>query len=154
MAAPGGDRVGRHNIRKFEEIGTSPAAPKAAINDALLFHQAIGAERKAARLRYLTMRWANRLKNVPQIKIHSSLEPGQTWGMCMVGISGMVPPALSSLLWDRYRIIVAAINGGVARSALRVSGRPRDAEHPHDAGRDRHVHQRDGRAGEVGRGRQ
>jgi selenocysteine lyase/cysteine desulfurase len=103
-----------NNIRKFEEIGTAPAAPKAAINDALLFHQAIGAERKAARLRYLTMRWANRLKNVPRIQIHSSLEPGQTWGMCTVGIQGMDAAALSNLLWDRYRIIVAAIKGGVA----------------------------------------
>ena len=50
------------DIRKFEEAGTMPAAPKAAIGEALAFHQAIGAERKAARLRYLTLRWANRLK--------------------------------------------------------------------------------------------
>jgi selenocysteine lyase/cysteine desulfurase len=49
----------RGDIRKFEEIGTHPAAARAAIADALLFHQAIGADRKAARLRYLTLRWAN-----------------------------------------------------------------------------------------------
>ena len=39
-----------NDIRKFEEIGTSPAATKAAINEALAFHQAIGTERVAARL--------------------------------------------------------------------------------------------------------
>ena len=50
-----------NDIRKFEEIGTHPRrAICAAINEALAFHQAIGVERKAARLRYLTMRWANR----------------------------------------------------------------------------------------------
>ena len=48
-----------NDIRKFEEIGTGPAGPKAAINEAIAFQQAIGIERKAARLRYLTLRWAN-----------------------------------------------------------------------------------------------
>jgi hypothetical protein len=35
--------------------------------------EAIGAERKAARLHYLTLRWANRLKQNPRVKIYSSL---------------------------------------------------------------------------------
>ena len=54
-----------NDIRKFEEVGTMPAAPHAAIAEALAFHQAIGIERKAARLRYLTLRWANALKSEP-----------------------------------------------------------------------------------------
>ncbi|MDH4352156.1 MAG: aminotransferase class V-fold PLP-dependent enzyme, partial [Gemmatimonadota bacterium] len=41
------------NIRKFEEIGTHPAANHNAIAEALTFHRAIGVERKVARLRYL-----------------------------------------------------------------------------------------------------
>src|SRR5690606_21459540 len=41
------------NIRKFEEIGTHPAANHNAIAEALSFHEGIGAERKAARLRFL-----------------------------------------------------------------------------------------------------
>src|SRR5438045_1078552 len=40
------------DIRKFEEIGTHPAANKLAIGEAILFHQGIGAARKEARLRY------------------------------------------------------------------------------------------------------
>src|SRR6184192_4899822 len=39
------------DIRKFEAIGTYPTAIRASIGEALAFHQAIGAERKAARLR-------------------------------------------------------------------------------------------------------
>ena len=100
------------DIRKFEEIGTAPAAPKAAIADALAFHQAIGAERKAARLYYLTMRWANRLKTVPKIKMYSSLQPGETWGLATVGIEGMEASKISSFLWDKYRIIVAGLARG------------------------------------------
>ncbi len=41
------------NIRKFEEIGTHPAAMHNAILQALEFHGTIGADRKFARLRYL-----------------------------------------------------------------------------------------------------
>ncbi len=102
------------DIRKFEEIGTAPAAPKAAIADALAFHQAIGAERKAARLYFLTSRWANRLKPLPRIRMYSSLKPGETWGLATVGIDGMEVSKITSFLWDKYRIIVA----GLAKSEM------------------------------------
>ena len=45
------------NVRKYEEIGTHPAANHNAIAAAMAFHRAIGAERKAARLRFLRDRW-------------------------------------------------------------------------------------------------
>jgi len=97
------------DIRKFEEIGTISAAPFAAINEALAFHQAVGVERKAARLRYLTMRWANRLRQHPRVKLHSSMEPGQTWGLALVNVEGIRAAAVSRFLWDKYRIISNAI---------------------------------------------
>jgi selenocysteine lyase/cysteine desulfurase len=61
------------DIRKFESIGTHPWAIRAALGESLAFHQAIGADRKAARLRYLTLRWANALKANPRIKVLSEL---------------------------------------------------------------------------------
>ena len=98
-----------NDIRKFEEIGTSPAATKAAINEAIAFQQAIGIERKAARLRYLTLRWANELKKNPRIKLHSSLEPGQTWGLAVVSINGVDSNKLVTHLWDKYRIVIVSV---------------------------------------------
>jgi selenocysteine lyase/cysteine desulfurase len=44
----------------------------------------------------------------------SSLEPGQTWGVAMVGIDGIDPRALSQFMMDRYRIVVNAVSGGNA----------------------------------------
>ena len=41
------------DIRKFEEIGTHPAANYLAIGEAITFHEGIGSERKEARLKYL-----------------------------------------------------------------------------------------------------
>jgi isopenicillin-N epimerase len=100
------------SIRKFEAIGTYPTAIRASIGEALAFHQAIGAERKAARLRYLTLRWANALKGNSRVKILSSLEPGQTWGLAMVGIDGVDARALSQFMMDKYRIVINAVVGG------------------------------------------
>jgi selenocysteine lyase/cysteine desulfurase len=101
-----------NSIRKFEQIGTYPTAIRASVAEALAFHQAIGADRKAARLRYLTLRWANELKKNPRVKILSSLEPGQTWGLAMVGIDGVDTRALSQFMMDRYRIVINAVVGG------------------------------------------
>ncbi|MEE8278717.1 MAG: aminotransferase class V-fold PLP-dependent enzyme, partial [Thermoanaerobaculia bacterium] len=49
------------DIRKFEEIGTHPAANTLAIAEALTFHQGLGPSRKEARMIYLRDRWARRL---------------------------------------------------------------------------------------------
>src|SRR5207253_9130984 len=87
-------------------------APKAAIGEALAFHQAIGVENKAARLRYLTQRWAMQLKDVPRVKIHTSLEPGQSWGLAYVGVDGIEARKINDFLWNKYRIIAAAMLGG------------------------------------------
>jgi selenocysteine lyase/cysteine desulfurase len=100
------------DVRKFEQVGTQQAAPKAAIAEALAFHQAIGAERKAARLRYLTQYWANQVKDLPRVKIYTSLEPGQSWGLAYVGVDGIPARALNDFFWNKYRIIGQAMIGG------------------------------------------
>src|SRR6185436_12755241 len=64
------------DIRKFEEIGTHPAANTLAIAEALTFHEGIGDANKEARLRYLRDRWANRLlKFSDRVRLHTSLKP-------------------------------------------------------------------------------
>src|SRR5437762_11097803 len=124
QAAPERDDT---DIRKFEEIGTSPAATKAAINEAVAFQQAIGIERKAARLRYLTLRWANELKKESRVRLHSSLDPGQTWGLAVVSISGVDSNKLVPYLWDKYRIVITTVghenpkDPGLSYRGLRVT---------------------------------
>jgi isopenicillin-N epimerase len=97
------------DIRKFEEIGTHPAANHNAIAEALAFHQAIGADRKIARLRYLRDRWARRVAQHPRVRLHTSLEPGQSGALGTVGIDGVPTPKLTQHLWDRWRIVVTSI---------------------------------------------
>jgi isopenicillin-N epimerase len=116
------------DIRKFEAIGTHPWAIRAALGEALAFHQAIGAERKAARLRYLTLRWANALKKYPRVKTLTNLgEPAEAWGVATVNIEGIDVRDLAKFLMDKYRIIVVPLVGGAPPNqvfdyqAIRVS---------------------------------
>jgi selenocysteine lyase/cysteine desulfurase len=97
------------NIRKFEEIGTHPAANHNAIVEALNFHEGIGAERKAARLRYLRDRWASRVARQPKFKIHTSMDPAQSCAIANVQIVGVPTAKVVSRLWDRWRIIATPI---------------------------------------------
>ncbi len=99
----------RGNIRKFEEIGTHPSANALAINEALNFHEGIGAERKAARLRYLFHSWAKRLEVNSRVKILTSFDPQQSCGLALVNIAGIDPGALSNHLFNEYRIITTPI---------------------------------------------
>ena len=97
------------NIRKFEEIGTHPAANHNAIAEALTFHEGIGAERKAARLRYLFQRWAKRLEKFPKVKILTPYDPAQSCGLASVAVEGMDVNKLVAYLWDKHRLIVTPI---------------------------------------------
>jgi len=97
------------NIRKFEEIGTHPAANYLAIGEALTFHQGIGAARKDARLVYLRDYWAKPLLEHDRVRLHTSLRPGLACGIANVQIDGIDPAALIAHLWDRHRIISVAI---------------------------------------------
>ncbi len=97
------------DVRKFEEIGTHPAAPYLAIAEALTFHEGLGPERKAARLVHLRDRWAKRLAGHPKIRLHTSLKPGMACGLATVEVVGEEPAALADHLWQRHRILVTPI---------------------------------------------
>ena len=98
------------NVRKFEEIGTHPAANHNAIAEALAFHDAIGADRKTARLRFLFNRWAKRLESLPGVRILTPYDPAQSCGLASIAIEGKEPGKVVSHLWDKHRIISTPIS--------------------------------------------
>jgi len=97
------------NIRKFEEIGTHQAAVHNAIGEALDFHEMLGADRKAARLRYLKSRWTDRLSDFKNVKFHTNLEPKFSCAFCTVEIEGIKGGDLAKWLEANYQIAVAPI---------------------------------------------
>ena len=97
------------DIRKFEEIGTHPAANYLATAEALAFTHGIGLANKAARLVYLRDRWAKALLETGRVRLHTSLEPGLAYGMANFQIEGVDPGKLYEHLWSRHRIITTPI---------------------------------------------
>lgn len=103
------DKSQKTDIRKFEEIGTHPAAPRLAIGEAILYHNGIGAKRKEERLRYLSRYWMTKLKDLPNVRFHTSWEPNQSCGIANVEIVGIDPGVLSTYLMDKHKILTTAI---------------------------------------------
>jgi selenocysteine lyase/cysteine desulfurase len=107
MAAP---KAMDANIRKYEEIGTHPAANHNAIAAALAFHRSIGAERKIERLRYLRDRWAKRLLAYsPRVRVPTPLDSPDAGAIALVSVEGIDPGALTDWLLEKHRIVTVAI---------------------------------------------
>ena len=98
------------NIRKYEEIGTHPAANHNAIAVALAFHRAIGAERKIARLRYLRDRWAKRLlAESDRVTVLTPLDSPHSGAIGLFAVEGIDSAKLGAWLMDKYRIVTTPI---------------------------------------------
>jgi isopenicillin-N epimerase len=97
------------DIRKFEEIGTHPAANVLGIGDALSFHLELGPARKLARLLYLRDSWARRLARNPRVQLRTSLAPGKATGIATFAVDGLDSAKLHAWLWDEHRILTVNI---------------------------------------------
>ena len=97
------------DIRKFEEIGTHPAAMHNATLQALEFHEQIGAERKFARLRYLKNRWGERLSKVGGAKMLVKLDANQSGAFGTIHFDTIEPGKLGDELLNKYNIFVTPI---------------------------------------------
>ncbi|MFL5482153.1 MAG: aminotransferase class V-fold PLP-dependent enzyme [Gemmatimonadaceae bacterium] len=95
-----------NDIRKYEEIGTHPAANHNAISAALAFHRGIGIERKVARLRYLRDRWAKRLvAESPRITVLTPLDNRQSGAIALFQVDGIDNIKLGQWLFNQHRIV-------------------------------------------------
>ncbi|MEP6692077.1 MAG: aminotransferase class V-fold PLP-dependent enzyme [Gemmatimonadaceae bacterium] len=100
------------NIRKYEEIGTHPAANHNSIAAALAFHRGIGAERKAARLRFLRNRWAKRLLAHDPARVHVLTpldDDKQACSIALVNVDGLDTAKLQGHLFAKHRIVTTPI---------------------------------------------
>ncbi|MFP5356506.1 MAG: aminotransferase class V-fold PLP-dependent enzyme, partial [Gemmatimonadota bacterium] len=98
------------DIRKYEEIGTHPAANHNAISLAVAFNRGIGMERKAARLRLLRDRWAKRLvAEDARFHVLTPLDNRQSCAIALVNIEGIDTPKLQQWLWHKHRVMTVAI---------------------------------------------
>jgi isopenicillin-N epimerase len=100
-----------NDVRKYEEIGTHPAANHNAIAVALTFHRAIGAQRKFARLTYLRDRWAKRLlaEGKGRVRILTPLDSPGGGGIGFFNVDGLDPVKLGNWLFGTHRVVQTPI---------------------------------------------
>jgi selenocysteine lyase/cysteine desulfurase len=94
------------DIRKFEQIGTFPLAIPNSIGEAITFHQSIGSERKAERLRFLRSRWMEQVADVRGVRFYTANDDRLSGALATMSIDGIGAADLTQRLQDRYSIHV------------------------------------------------
>lgn len=97
------------DIRKFESLGTRSMASEMAIGAAVDFHNAIGAKRKEARLRFLKNYWVEKTKDLPKAKIFTSSKPEYSCALAVIGFDGWKANDIETYLYDKHKIHVVSI---------------------------------------------
>jgi isopenicillin-N epimerase len=98
--------IGAGDIRKFEQIGTHPAAMHNAAREALAFHDLLGTARKSARLRYLRDRWAKRLlAESKRVSVLTPLDNRQAGAIALFQVEGLDNVKLGAWLLGQHRIV-------------------------------------------------
>lgn len=94
------------NIRKYEEIGTHPAANHNAVAVAIAFTRGIGMDRKIARLRYLRDRWAKQvLAASDRSFMITPIGPNESGAIGVFGVRGMDMAKLGGWLLSKHNIV-------------------------------------------------
>ncbi|MFZ1704978.1 MAG: aminotransferase class V-fold PLP-dependent enzyme [Saprospiraceae bacterium] len=97
------------DIRKFESLGTRSFPIEQGIGEAIHFHNGIGSKRKEERIRYLKNYWANAVKDVKGVKLHTSLKDNYSCAICGISVEGKTPAELDQFLFEKYKIHTVSI---------------------------------------------
>jgi selenocysteine lyase/cysteine desulfurase len=98
------------DVRKFEEVGTHPAANALAAGPAILLQEQLGAARKEARLRFLKDYWARPLAGERRVILHTSLDPRFSCGIATFQVDGINSTDLARFLWRKHRILTSTVH--------------------------------------------
>jgi selenocysteine lyase/cysteine desulfurase len=99
------------DISRLNHIGTHPVHTDLAIADAIDFYNIIGAERKEARLRFLQNYWTSKVRDLPNVLLNTPADPARSCGIANAGIRGMKPSDVGDILFSKYKIYSAPIDG-------------------------------------------
>jgi selenocysteine lyase/cysteine desulfurase len=106
--------VADDDIMKLNHTGTHPAHTDLAIENAIAFHQMIGAERKEARLRYLQNYWTKQVRDLPNVVMFTPADPARSCAIANIGIKGMRARDLAKTLLEQHKIWTVGIDNPAA----------------------------------------
>jgi selenocysteine lyase/cysteine desulfurase len=99
------------SILRLNQIGTHPVHTDLTVSDAIDFYNVLGAERKETRLRYLQHYWTDKVRNKPHIILNTPADPKRSCAIANVGVKGIQPGELGDILFKKYKIYCAPIDG-------------------------------------------
>jgi len=99
-----------NDILRLNHIGTDPVHVDLGILNAIEYQNAIGLERKEARLKFLQHYWTSQLRGLPRVVINTPADMNRHGGIGNVGIEGIDPRELADTLFNDYRIFTVGIN--------------------------------------------
>lgn len=99
------------DIRRLNHIGTHPVYTDLTVEDAINYYNMLGAERKEARLRYIQNYWTDKVRNMSHVILNTPENPSRSCAIANVGVKSMRPGELGDVLWKKYRIYCAPVDG-------------------------------------------
>jgi len=98
-----------NDMSRLNHIGTDPVHVDLGILNAIEYQNAIGLERKEARLKFLQQYWTSQLRGLPRVAINTPADMNRHGGIGNVGIEGTDPNELADTLFRDYRIFTVGI---------------------------------------------
>jgi selenocysteine lyase/cysteine desulfurase len=99
------------DIKRLNHIGTHPVYTDLTIEDSIEYYKMLGAERKEARLRYIQNYWTDKVRSMPHVMLNTPDDPARSCAIANVGVKSLKPGELGDLLWKKYKIYCAPIDG-------------------------------------------
>lgn len=103
------DKPEGDNIRKFESLGTRSFPIEMSVGYSLDLHNLIGSKRKQKRLHHLKNYWMQQVKDLPGLKLYTSMKPEFGCAIGVFGIEGKKATELSEQLFRDWKIHTVAI---------------------------------------------
>lgn len=108
------------DIRKFEFLGTRSIPAEMAALNAIEFHLKLGAENIHQRLHFLKQYWAEQIKELDKVLLHTSMNPEFSAAIATFSIDGMTASQIATSLWERDQLHMGLIQWN-GLDAIRVS---------------------------------
>ena len=99
------------DIMALNHTGTHPSHTDLAIANAINYQNAIGSDRKEARLRYLQNYWSDKVRDLDHVILNTPKERHRSCGIANVGIKGINPKDLANILFEKHKIWTVGIDG-------------------------------------------
>jgi selenocysteine lyase/cysteine desulfurase len=93
------------DIRKLGHFGVTPPASVLAIEDAIAFHEAVGARNKEIRLRYLKDYWVSRVRDLGAIEMLTPAGSDRSCAIAAFRVAGRSGKEVVDYLFDQHRIL-------------------------------------------------